>query len=263
VPPIVYSGTGILAGPLWTYTAGSSSTTTVTWGNQSFNVIPFQTVTFTSGVTSSPQWDAARARHVAYRQRNDATLRYFPPPREQWQQTREQIEAEDERQRQAREERDRRQAEWRENARAARVRAEELLWRFLSPAQRERYMAEEPFEVIGSAGTRFLITRRAIANITVVSPDGNPVADLCVHPSGDLPVHDIWLAQKLALETDEESFVGIANVHRGPPVSYVDGRMFFPGQRQIYGQTVEEVEEWYEDEVPSDRAMITVERRLA
>ena len=261
MPPVV---SGFLAGPLWTYTAGYSNTTTVTWSSGSnVNVIPSQTATFTAGITSSPQWNAARTRHVAYRMRNDATLRYFPPPREQWQRTWETIEAEDERQRQAREEWDQRQAERRENARAARIRAEELLWRFLSPAQRERYMAEEPFEVIGSAGTRFLITRRAIANITVVSPDGNPVADLCVHPSGDLPVHDIWLAQKLALETDEESFVGLANVHRGPPVSYVDGRMFFPGQRQIYGQTVEEIEEWSEDEVPSDRAVITVERRLA
>src|SRR4051794_13593445 len=108
MPPVV-SSTGPLtvvyySGPLWTYTA--SSATTVTWSNQS-QVIPSQTVTFTAGVTSSPQWNAARVRHVAYRMRNESVLRSFPSPQEQWQHARESIEAQDARER-AREEWDQR-----------------------------------------------------------------------------------------------------------------------------------------------------------
>jgi hypothetical protein len=259
------------SGPLWTYTAVSNATT-VTWSNQ----YPVQSVTFAAGVTSSPQWNAANNRHVAYRQRNESVLRYFPPPREQWQNARERIETEDEQHR--------RQvhAVADQRVEAARARAEELLLRFLSPAQREAYESgAEGFEVIGSAGSRFLITRRPIANITVLSPEGDPVANLCVHPGGGLPSADVYLAQKLGLETDERTYVQLANVHRGVLVHYDEnGRMVIPGaRRHRYGipfdgevfRDDDEVSEDGEliedlsDEVPGDGPVIALipERRLA
>jgi hypothetical protein len=42
---------------------------------------------------------------------------------------------------------------------------------------------------------------------------GERMASFCAHSPGDLPHSDHFLAQKRVLETDEESFLRVANVH--------------------------------------------------
>jgi hypothetical protein len=48
-------------------------------------------------------------------------------------------------------------------------------------------------------------------NIDELDKDGTPVAVWCIGPAGRLPIGDSMLAQKIALETDEQAALAVAN----------------------------------------------------
>src|SRR5262245_2933262 len=102
----------------------------------------------------------------------------------------------------------------------AQLRAMALLQDWLSPVQREQYARERHFDVIGSAsGRRYRIHHGIQFNIEELDADGCGVAALCFAPEGPLPVGDVMLAQKIALETNEMAAVAVAN-RIGPPPAW-------------------------------------------
>jgi hypothetical protein len=92
--------------------------------------------------------------------------------------------------------------------REARMRAEALLWAWLSPAQRKQYRARRWFEVTTASGRRYRILRGAVVRL---DPRG---AGYCIEATSPVPVADEMLANKLLLESDERRF--LATAHRFP-----------------------------------------------
>jgi hypothetical protein len=90
--------------------------------------------------------------------------------------------------------------------REARMRAEALLWAWLSPAQRKQYRARRWFEVTTASGRRYRILRGAVVRL---HPRG---AGYCIEATSPVPVADEMLANKLLLESDERRF--LATAHR-------------------------------------------------
>jgi hypothetical protein len=92
-------------------------------------------------------------------------------------------------------------------------RAEALLLSLLSDAQGRSYLELGWFEVRGSAGGLFRVSRRGQAgNVDELPPDGGDrIASYCIHPSGRFPDADAHAAQYLALVTNEPGFRAIAN----------------------------------------------------
>jgi hypothetical protein len=128
---------------------------------------------------------------------------------------------------------------------AARARREEERQAQLAVRERERAAADELagklllacldenqardhlelgwFDVISSRGRRFRIfTRTSVrgqgsrpsqaGNVVLLSGQGQQEARYCVHPPDGLPHADAWLAQKLALEADEDTVLAVANM---------------------------------------------------
>jgi hypothetical protein len=92
--------------------------------------------------------------------------------------------------------------------RRARLRAEALLWAWLSPAQRRQYRARRWFEVTTASGRRYRVMRGAVVRR---DPRGS---GYCIEATSPVPVADEMLANKLLLETDERRF--LATAHRFP-----------------------------------------------
>jgi hypothetical protein len=90
--------------------------------------------------------------------------------------------------------------------RKARLRAEALLWAWLSPAQRQQYRARRWFEVTTTSGRRYRILRGGVVRL---DPRGSAY---CIEATSSVPVADEMLANKLLLETDERRF--LATAHR-------------------------------------------------
>ena len=90
--------------------------------------------------------------------------------------------------------------------RQARLRAEALLWAWLSPAQRKQYRTRRWFEVTTSSGRRDRVLRGGVVR---VDPRGSAY---CIEATSPVPVADEMLANKLLLETDERRF--LATAHR-------------------------------------------------
>ncbi len=93
-----------------------------------------------------------------------------------------------------------------------------LLKEWLSPEQLARFEQDWAFEVIGSkTSRRYRINYGVQANIFEIGDDGRTVRLWCFGPEGDASrwVGDVMLAQKLALETDEEGAIGVANLLGG------------------------------------------------
>jgi hypothetical protein len=79
-----------------------------------------------------------------------------------------------------------------------------LLRSWLSQKQAEQWNALNEFEVVGShSGTRYRIRRGKVMNVHELDRAGHIVAHWCFAPNGDLPLGDVLLAQKIALETME------------------------------------------------------------
>ena len=92
--------------------------------------------------------------------------------------------------------------------RRARLRAEALLWAWLSPAQRQQYRARRWFEVTTTSGRRYRVMRGGVVRL---HPRGS---GYCIEATSPVPVADEMLANKLLLETDERRF--LATAHRFP-----------------------------------------------
>jgi hypothetical protein len=105
---------------------------------------------------------------------------------------------------------------------AASIKAEDLLMACLSPQQAVDHIDLGWFDVVSSRDRRFRIYTRTPAdphhypgqagNVVLLDRRGRPEARYCVHPPGGLPDADAWLAQKLALEADEDSMMRVANM---------------------------------------------------
>lgn len=100
---------------------------------------------------------------------------------------------------------------------AANARALELLRSMVSEQQWADYQAKGWFEVRGSRGRRWRIRKSGQSGNVDLMPETGEVreASFCAHPRDWLPNADAHLAQMLALVTDEEEFVRVANVHHG------------------------------------------------
>lgn len=91
-------------------------------------------------------------------------------------------------------------------------RARALLREHLSPVQRATYQAAGWFDVYPEGSpNRYRITNRDTYNIWVFANHGYPEARLCFYPEGRLPVGDVLVSQKLALETREDEVLNLAN----------------------------------------------------
>jgi hypothetical protein len=96
--------------------------------------------------------------------------------------------------------------------RKAEQRAYTLLKEWLSPEQMARFESYGYFEVSGSdSGKCYRIRRDRNMNIDELDGDGSRVAVWCFGPAGQLPLGDNMLAQKIALETDEQAALAVAN----------------------------------------------------
>jgi hypothetical protein len=82
----------------------------------------------------------------------------------------------------------------------------------LSPAQRQQYERHGYFDVCGGAtGKRYRIHHGHQMNVEELDQDGRRNRLLCFVPRGGLPVGDIMLAQKIALELFESDAISVAN----------------------------------------------------
>jgi hypothetical protein len=92
----------------------------------------------------------------------------------------------------------------------------QLLQLNLSPDQRQQFARYNYFEVIGGdTGTRYRIRHRHFLNVERLDHKGRCTCRLCFGPQGKLPMGDVMLAQKLALELFESETIKIANA--SPP----------------------------------------------
>ena len=88
----------------------------------------------------------------------------------------------------------------------------QLLVSNLSPVQRQQFARHNYFDVIGGdTGTRYRIHDGRTLNIAQLNESGGCVRLLCFEPEGTLPVGDVMLAQKIALELFEAEPIRIAN----------------------------------------------------
>lgn len=94
---------------------------------------------------------------------------------------------------------------------AAKERAEKILVENLSPQQHECLKANGYF-FVDVGDRRYRIDRGRTRNVRLVDSAGKVMRNLCAHPLDNVPDADTMLAQKLQLETDEDSFLKIANV---------------------------------------------------
>jgi hypothetical protein len=105
---------------------------------------------------------------------------------------------------------------WRERYRAMMDARESrgitLLREWLSPTQRAQFDASKYFEVVGcDSGRRYRIHYGRMTNVHQIDEAGQPVTGWCFVPSGGLVAGDIMLVQKIALETNEQATLEVAN----------------------------------------------------
>jgi hypothetical protein len=104
----------------------------------------------------------------------------------------------------------------RSRGRAAELKALALLKHWLSPAQLAQYNIHGHFEVTGChSGKRYRIRQIPQMNVDELDESGARTVTWCFGPEGKLPIGDVMLAQKIALENDEQAALAVAN--RGNP----------------------------------------------
>jgi hypothetical protein len=99
----------------------------------------------------------------------------------------------------------------REERKVAEARAEALLLQHLDDHQRKEWESKAEFHVKSQHGRRYCIKRGVQHNIFEVDNSGRKLVELCGHVADDVPVADNVLAQKLALEFTEDSFLRTCN----------------------------------------------------
>ena len=96
------------------------------------------------------------------------------------------------------------------------ARATTLLREWLSPQQRAQFDAEGYFDVVGcDSGKRYRIHYGTSMNVHEMDDAGHSKFGWCFVPNRRLVAGDVMLAQKIALETCENSALAVAN--RFPP----------------------------------------------
>ena len=91
------------------------------------------------------------------------------------------------------------------------VRGLRLLKEWLSPEQLAQYDIHKYFDVIGcQTGRRYRIRHGTSANICELDTAGRPRVGWCFIPRDDLVAGDVMLAQKIALEADEDAALRVA-----------------------------------------------------
>ena len=91
----------------------------------------------------------------------------------------------------------------------------ELLNHNLSAEQRGQFTRRKYFEVTGGVTrARYRIRRASVLNVEELDSMGRCVRRLCVRPEGGLPLGDVLLSQKLALELFEAETLAVANADR-------------------------------------------------
>ncbi|WP_370058331.1 hypothetical protein [Bradyrhizobium yuanmingense] len=97
------------------------------------------------------------------------------------------------------------------------ARALRLLCSWLSPQQRVEFKRKGYFDVVGcDTGKRYRIRRGTSGNVNEIDEYGRLSTGWCFVPVGGLVEGDVMLAQKIALETEEERALSIANSFPGP-----------------------------------------------
>jgi hypothetical protein len=82
---------------------------------------------------------------------------------------------------------------------------------WLSPAQRAQFTEKGYFEVIGrDTGEQYRIYAGAATNVCELDEKGSPKLGLCFLPLGELPIGDVMLSQKIALESCESRALAVA-----------------------------------------------------
>jgi hypothetical protein len=95
--------------------------------------------------------------------------------------------------------------------REAHERGIQFLTQNLSPTQREQYERQGYFDVIGGeTAKRYRVHHGYQMNVEQLDQNGRRTRLLCFMPRGGLPVGDIMLAQKPALELFESDAVRVA-----------------------------------------------------
>ena len=95
-----------------------------------------------------------------------------------------------------------------------------LLREWLSPEQRQQLDCYDYFEVIGcDSGFKYRIQHGVSTNVVELDRDGRPRKGWCFVPEGNLVPGDVMLAQKIALETDEQGALAIAKQFLVPPIT--------------------------------------------
>jgi hypothetical protein len=91
-------------------------------------------------------------------------------------------------------------------------RAIQLLVENLSASQREQYEAYRYFDVVGGdTGKQYRIRHGYQMNVEELDQKGRRVRLLCFMPKGNVPIGDMMLAQKIALELFEPDALRVAN----------------------------------------------------
>ena len=87
-----------------------------------------------------------------------------------------------------------------------------LLRQWLSPAQLAQYEKDGYFEGMGGeSGKHYRIRPTRQMNVDELDQHGARTAAWCFGPEGELPIGDVMLAQKIALENDEMAALALAN----------------------------------------------------
>ncbi|MGA7809505.1 hypothetical protein [Bradyrhizobium sp.] len=101
--------------------------------------------------------------------------------------------------------------EWFERPKASQSRGRKLLREWLSPEQLAQYDAHNYFEVTGChTARRYRIHHGTGMNVFQLEHVGRPLIGWCFVPQDDLVAGDVMLAQKIALETDEQGALAVA-----------------------------------------------------
>ena len=96
-------------------------------------------------------------------------------------------------------------------ARESERRSLKLMRRWLSAAQKEQFDTRGYFDVIGShSGRRYRIRTGFSTNVQELDGFERVVVRWCFVPCENLPLGDVMLAQKIALENDERSALSVA-----------------------------------------------------
>ena len=100
-----------------------------------------------------------------------------------------------------------------ENSREAR--GLRLTQDWLSPSQRLQFDRSGSFDVVGChSGKRYRVHSEIVPNVHELDDAGRPTVGLCFVPLGRLVMGDVMLAQKIALETNEQGALAVANRFR-------------------------------------------------